>query len=220
MTSSEHTVLLCGEAARTAVWRQQIHGAGNHRVTATCSSLRDARALVRDFDVDVIVCDLRFSGATAIQLVRELRAGSGHAGTMILVVTPSASDPELLQCLSSGADSYYVDQGPGPSLDSRINEMIKGESKMSPEIARKVLDHFRRESTPRGSARAVDEMLNPLSLSNVERVVLVRLSQGQSVPEIASAERLSMHQVAKCVRALYRKMSWDLRADGLALELL
>ena len=48
---------------------------------------------------------------------------------------------------------------------------------------------------------------------------LLRLVQGQTVPEISTAEHLTMHQVAKCVRALYRKMAWDLRTSELSLQL-
>jgi DNA-binding NarL/FixJ family response regulator len=89
---------------------------------------------------------------------------------------------------------------------------------MSPTIARQVLDHFEQQDPARTRAKPVDEMLNPLLLSELERAVLMRVAQGQSVPDIASSENRTMHQIAKCIRGLYRKMTWDLRATGLSLE--
>ena len=60
-------------------------------------------------------------------------------------------------------------------------------------------------------------MMNPLTLSGQERSILLRLVQGQSVPDIASAERLHVPHVARTIRGLYRKMEWDLRAGDLQL---
>lgn len=220
MNPSAQIVLLCSDATRAAAWRTQIDTQQRHQVAAVGQSAPEAMALVSQIDPDAVVCELKLHDGRAIDLVRALRRGSRNAGTMILVIAPSADHPELLECLRHGADSYYVDNGPGPTLDGRIFEMLQGEAKMSPEIARKVLDHFRREGpAAHGGRRSMEEMLNPLLMSALERVILMRLSQGQSVPEIAEAERLSMHQIAKCIRGLYRKMAWDLRAGDLALEL-
>lgn len=220
MNPSAQIVLLCSDAPRAAAWRAQIDAQQRHQVAAVGQSATEAMALVSQIDPDAVVCELKLFDGRAIDLVRALRRGSRNAGTMILIIAPSADHPELLECLRHGADSYFVDNGPGPTLDGRIFEMLQGEAKMSPEIARKVLDHFRREGpAANGARRSMEELLNPLLMSALERVILMRLSQGQSVPEIASAERLSMHQIAKCIRGLYRKMAWDLRAGGLALEL-
>jgi DNA-binding NarL/FixJ family response regulator len=220
MNPSAQIVLLSSDPARAAAWRSQIDAQSRHQVAAVGQSATEAMALVTQIDPDAVVCELKLHDGRAIDLVRALRRGSRNAGTMILIIAPSADHAELLECLRHGADSYYVDNGPGPTLDGRIFEMLQGEAKMSPEIARNVLDHFRREGpSPHGGRRSMEEMLNPLLMSALERVILMRLSQGQSVPEIATAERLSMHQIAKCIRGLYRKMAWDLRAGGLALEL-
>jgi DNA-binding NarL/FixJ family response regulator len=220
MNTTAQVVLLCSHPARAAAWQQQIDQQKRHQVAAIGRNATEGVTLVAQVDPDAVVCELKIGDGRAIDLVRALRRGTSHAGTMILIIAPSADHPELLECLRHGADSYFVDNGPGPTLDSRIFEMLQGEAKMSPEIARQVLDHFRREGPAmHGGRRSMEEMLNPLLLSALERVVLMRLSQGQSVPDIAAAERLSMHQIAKCIRGLYRKMAWDLRAGGLALEL-
>ncbi len=222
MTTSDlpKILLICREPARAEHWRAQIAAEGRHHVAAVGQSAAEALTLVTQIDPDAIVCDLQLADGRAIDLVRRLRQGKGGSDAMILIIAPSGENPDLLACLREGADSYYVDRGPGPSLDSRLHEMLRGEAKMSVDIARQVLDHFRRNGPIHQGARPVDQMLNPLLLSDLERAVLIRLSQGQSVPDIASHERVSIHQIAKCVRALYRKMVWDLRAGGLSLELI
>jgi DNA-binding NarL/FixJ family response regulator len=216
-TSLPQLLLICRDAARTEQWRAQIAAGGRHDIVAVGRSAVEAATLVTQMDPDAIVCELQLLDGRAIDLVRGLRRGTGFPGLMILIIAPSADNPDLRECLRHGADSYFVDQGPGPSLDSRIHEMLQGESKMSPEIARDVLDHFRRSGPLNQGVRPVDEMLNPLLLTSQDRSILVRLSQGQSVPDIASAEKLRIPQVARCIRALYRKMEWDLRAGSLQL---
>jgi DNA-binding NarL/FixJ family response regulator len=220
MTYAIHFTLLCGDPRRALAWRRQIEAGGKHKVKAIGHSAAEAPALIRRSDPDVLVCNLHLADGPATELVRRLRQGATNMGVMILMVTPSADDPILVECLRHGADSYYIDNGPGPTLASRVEQMLQGESKMSPTIAQQVLEHFQRQDADGQRAGPVDEMLNPLLLSDLERSVLLRVAQGQSVPEIASAEKKTMHQVAKCIRGLYRKMAWDLRAIGLSLELL
>lgn len=212
-------IVMSRDAARAAQWRAEIAAAGRHQVAAVGQSAVEAVTLVTQIDPDAVICDLQLLDGRAIDLVRRLRQGNGSTA-MILIVAPSADNPDLLACLRQGADSYYVDQGPGPTLDSRVHEMLQGEAKMSADIARQVLDHFRRDGPIHQGAGPLDQMLNPLLLSDLERAVLIRLSQGQSVPAVANAERVSVHQIAKCVRTLYRKMAWDLRAGSLSLQLL
>jgi DNA-binding NarL/FixJ family response regulator len=220
MTASPNSILLVGPPERVSNWRATLETTGRHGVVGAAASVREALALGKQLDPEVLITDLQLADATAIDLVRHLRRGSAGGGAFILIVAPAADEPRLLQCLSAGADSYYVDTGPGPTLASRVDEMLKGEAKMSPEIALKVLAHFRGSARPWHGVRAVDDIQNPLDLTRVERLVLVRLSHGDSVPEIARVEKLSIHEVAKCIRALYRKMSWDLKAEGLALQLI
>ena len=86
------------------------------------------------------------------------------------------------------------------------------------EALANAIRHGNQQDPARTRAKPVDEMLNPLLLSELERAVLMRVAQGQSVPDIASSENRTMHQIAKCIRGLYRKMTWDLRATGLSLE--
>jgi DNA-binding NarL/FixJ family response regulator len=220
MTYAINVALLCRDHRRAEEWRRQLETDGKHQVVAIGQWAADAAALIKHADPDVLVSELELADGPAAELVRGLRQGNSGMGLMILMVTPAADDPVLLECLRLGADSYYI-EGPGPTLTSRVAEMLSGEAKMSPAIAKQVLDHFCRPGGQKlVGARPMDEAQNPLLLSQHERSVLLRLAQGQSVPQIATAERLTMHEVAKCVRGLYRKMSWDLRTSGLALELL
>jgi DNA-binding NarL/FixJ family response regulator len=216
-TNLPQLLLMSRDLDRAEMLRTQITDEGRHHVAAVGRSAVEAATMVSQLDLDAIVCELQLLDGRALDLVRTLRRGTGYPGLMILIIAPSADDPELRECLRRGADSYYVDRGPGPSLDSRIHEMLQGESKMSPEIARDVLDHFRRNAPKDNGLRVVDEMLNPLLLTAQDRSILIRLSQGQSVPDIATAEQLRIPQVARCIRALYRKMEWDLRAGSLEL---
>jgi DNA-binding NarL/FixJ family response regulator len=219
MSSTAEIVLLCRDPHRAVHWREQLDNQGRHHVSAIRRTCAEGAAVVDKIDPDVVVCETELLDGPAPGLIRHVKRGAAHAGTRILIIAASADDPVLQESLRCGADSYFVDNGPGPSLSSRVEEMLKGESKMSPEIARQVLDHFMRQGPARLGQRTVHDLLDPLIISDLERGVLLRLTQGQSVPDIASAERLSIHQVAKCIRGLYRKMAWDLRAGDLKLEL-
>ena len=219
MTAPADILLLCREPERALALRKNIQANGSHRVVDYSPTAAAVASMVVKHDPDVLVTDLQLADGPVLDLVRRLRTGAGHMHMLILMIAPTPDDPALLDCLRNGADSYYIDHGPGPTLATRIDEMLNGESKMSPDIAQKVYDHFRRQGVMGKPARPMDEVLNPLALTRVEVGVLLRLVQGQTVPEISTAEHLTMHQVAKCVRALYRKMAWDLRTSELSLQL-
>jgi len=218
------TVLIAGStAARNQVWRDELQQAG-WLVLEPVRSFAGARLQLHRHDPDLLIAELRLPDGTVLDMVRTLRLGLGRGGhakhAQILVLTQGGpGDPLLLDALHDGADSFLdlTDPQAAP-LATRAAETLAGEADIAPWIARHLLDHFEQyRPAPFGTA-AVDEMISPLALSFDERLLLRQLAMGLRLADVARLEKLPTRTLAARVRAIYRKMQWDLRAGNLTLQ--
>jgi len=158
---------------------------------------------------DVLIVDLRLRASHVRALLGSLR-GSGLFGRpLILALTMSVEDPGLIDALRHGADGYFVHARSALSLPAAIEQLIKGESTMTPQIARQVKAQFDaggwHETEFGGDGR------NPLRLSEADQLLLQWTSEGYLVNEVARGLQMSPQAVGVRMRAIYRKLQFDAR---------
>jgi DNA-binding NarL/FixJ family response regulator len=209
--------IVCQDPQHAAQQRISLEATPELRVLGIDAHQRRACAVVTDLRPEVLVTTLRAQDGPVLSLLQELRDRNAPHRPKVLLITPSADDPRLLDALRAGGDSYWVETaGPGVSLAARVTQLLRGEAEMSASIARALLLHFKRGE--RGlRASQVAEMLNPLVLNGGERTVLQALADGLAVPEVAVEQRLSLHQVRTRIHAIYRKLHWDCKASTFSL---
>jgi DNA-binding NarL/FixJ family response regulator len=150
-------------------------------------------------------------------LLGDLRQGGRRTRPQVLVTLMSHDDAVLLQALRAGADGYWVHANSPEALIESLQEVARGESPMSPMIARQVLSHFE-SPAHRRLADTMTEALNPLVLTGMERQILQWLAQGYLIDEIAQQWHASVHTVACGIRRVYQKLQFDIRANGLSMN--
>ena len=197
---------LVGEALR-----KFIASEAGLRVTAVAGSLAQARTLLAQGGVDLLVADLRVGSERLVELLRERRMLGVAGQPQVLVVAISPEDPHLMQALRQGADGYYIHGSPTKALARVIRQVLAGESPMSASIARRLQAHFKRAEPDRSGV----ERNESAGLTNSERKTLQRLSQGYLLHEIAQELQTSEHSVGLRSRSLYRKLQLDLSASAL-----
>jgi DNA-binding NarL/FixJ family response regulator len=159
---------------------------------------------------------LRVQDGEVQPLLTELRQGARSPGPHVLVTMLSHDDALLLEALRSGADGYWIHTQPSDVLIAALEQVWRGESPISPTIARQVLSHFRQPAQP--STDTMTEALNPLVLTGTEQEILQWVAQGYLIDEIAQQWQSSVHSVACGIRRVYHKLQFDLRASGLSLK--
>lgn len=193
--------------------RQAINAEPGLRVTGLFGSLELARRHLSQVGADVLVADLRIGQERLVELLRERLDGGPEARPLVLVIAMSMDDPRLMQALRFGADGYFIHGSPTKALPRAIHQVLAGESPISPPIARRLQAHFKH---PGGTARSLQHAV-PLApeLTDTERQMLNRVSQGYLLHEIAREMHTSEHNVGLGTRSLYRKLQHDLRAGNL-----
>jgi NarL family two-component system response regulator LiaR len=144
---------------------------------------------------DVILLDLLMPRMDGIEVTR--RAIAEDPETRILVLTSFAADDKVFPAIKAGALGYLLkDTGP-EELVRAIRRVHRGESSLSPAIARKVLQEISRPASQPLTAE-------PLTEREVE--VLQVLATGKSNQEIAAELMISEATVRTHVSNILGKL--------------
>jgi DNA-binding NarL/FixJ family response regulator len=175
--------------------------------------VKEALGELRLQSFDLALVDLGLpdgSGHEVLNALRELQPQS-----ISVVVTIHDDDEHLFPALQAGAFGYLLKEQPQDLLVAQLHRIAQGEPPLSPSIARRVISYFTQAQTRR--SLQVQALEDQIALSERENDVLLRVSKGFTLPEIAKQLSISRHTVADHVKQIYRKLGVSSRAEA-ALE--
>jgi len=196
--------------------RALIDASDEFWVSDSVHTVEQARQLMRHSVPDILVTDMRVQDGEVHTLLSELRQATRSPGPHILVTMVAHDDVQLLEALRAGADGYWVHTKAPEALITSLQQVWRGESPISPTIARQVLSHFRAPDRP--AFDTMTEALNPLVLTGTEQEILQWAAQGYLIDEIAQQWQSSVHSVACGIRRVYHKLQFDRAASSLSLR--
>ena len=175
--------------------------------------VRDALELVASIKFDLALLDLGLPDGSGVEVVEALR--DQQPETQSVVVTIHDDDEHLFPALQAGAFGYLLKEQPRELIAEQLKRMSAGEPPLSPSIARRVIAHFAAQAAVK-PARSTP-VAPRAALSERETEVLLRVAKGFTLPEIGDQMNLSRHTIADYVKAVYRKLNVNSRAEA-ALE--
>lgn len=110
-------------------------------------AIEQALALVPD----VIVMDLQMPRASGVVATREITSKLPSVG--VVVLTTFDQDDLVFEAIRAGARAYLLKDAVEEEVLDTIRAVHRGESRLSPSIARKVMEQFRRFDTPSAQTR-------------------------------------------------------------------
>lgn len=155
----------------------------------------------------VVLFDINLPGMNGIECVRKLKPRLPD--TQFLMVTVYEDANHIFDALAVGASGYLLKQMRRNELLDALKDVHAGGSPMSSQIARKVVQSFRRNETE----TADGEMIG---LSQREREVLELLARGYLYKEIAEMLKISVQTVNTYIRRIYEKLHVRSRAQAVA----
>ncbi|HET7527319.1 MAG TPA: hypothetical protein VFK10_15365 [Burkholderiaceae bacterium] len=209
-------VLVVREPALALSWRGVL-AAGGHEVVAVTNAARSARALLAQHQPDLVLCEVRLIDGTALAMIEWLAALPQRP--LVVAAAPDEGDALLLPALRAGADNVSVLHAHPESLLAVVNQTLRGETALSTPMAHALLDHFERSRAPRQHALSIGDEQSPLQLEPPQRELLMRIAAGYRPDQVAAACRLSAAELGRRLRAIVRKLQWDVRAGSLTLQL-
>ncbi|MCR6643706.1 MAG: response regulator transcription factor [Terricaulis sp.] len=165
-------------------------------------SVRAALAALETAPFRIALIDLGLPDGSGLDVARAIKAN--NLETFCIVTTILGDDASIVGALAAGADGYLLKDQPADILARQIRETLDGRPALSPAIARRLMEHFKRTGPAAEDA----------ALTQRERDVLAHVGRGLRNHEAAKALGISDHTVAGHIKSVYRKLGISTRAEA------
>lgn len=167
----------------------------------------DAETALKELTADpvnVALFDVNLPGMNGIECIRRLKII--HPGIQCMVLTVYDKPDTIFEALKAGAISYLLKSTPSEKIIEAIEEVNKGGSPISSQIARRIIEAF-----------AIKEKTNEYfqDLTRREQELLEQLSKGYRYREIADKLFISIETVRTHIRNVYEKLQVNNRTEAL-----
>jgi DNA-binding NarL/FixJ family response regulator len=153
---------------------------------------------------NVVLMDINLPGMSGVDAVKRLKPLLPDTQFVMLTVYEDAD--HIYNALAAGATGYLLKQTPRAELLGAVEDVHRGGSPMTSNIARKVVQSFKQTAPLSGTEQ----------LSHREQEVLELLARGFLYKEIAEHLNISVPTVNTYVRRMYEKLHVRSRAQAVA----
>ena len=145
---------------------------------------------------DVVLMDIEMPGMNGIEAVKVIK--QQFPEIQILMQTIFHDDDNIFNAVCAGASGYILKTTSPEGYMEAIRDVFNGGSPMTGSVARRVLDLFQQNITPKGNT---DYQLTPK-----EKEILQQLIKGKSYKMIADAVGSSYETVRTHMKNIYAKL--------------
>jgi DNA-binding NarL/FixJ family response regulator len=145
------------------------------------------------------------SGIEGVQILRER-----YPAMAPIMLTVYNDDNRIFRAVCAGACGYLLKNTPPVRLVEALREVAEGGAVMSPQVAIRVTELFRKTHTPGQFSSG---------LSPQELRLLKLLTQGHQNKTAAAEMGLSVHTVSYYLRSIYEKLHVHSRSEAVARAL-
>ena len=179
---------------------------------------------------DVVLMDLHMPLKGGVAATREITRAL--PGTQVLVLTTLDDDETVFEAVRAGAHAYLLKDAAEDELLETIRALRHGESRLTPQIARKVMDQFRRlaqsskADPPGGDSPGADPaaartrepaaataLLVTEALTDKEEKILELIAEGMSNRQIGATLFLAEGTIKNYVSRIMEKLHANTRTE-------
>jgi len=183
-------------------WAKLIDSLPGFVCSQTFGSAEEALRVIPTTNPDLVLMDIFLLRMSGIECTARLKLQMPKL--QILILTAVEDDELVFMALEAGADGYLLKRTKPEDLRAAMLDVLGGGAPMTSEIARRVVESFRRSSKLKPDVR----------LTTREEEVLMLLSKGYSNKEIASQLAISVETVGSHLKHIYEKMHVRSRAEA------
>lgn len=176
-------------------------------VVGDFASCTNAAEIAGNLLPDVVIMDIDMPGINGIEGLRQIKETKPN--TSIIMYTVFEDDDKLFDSLCAGANGYLLKNSPYERLVDAIKDVLQGGAPMSPTIAKKVLNSFKKQPSKETN----------YALSDREIEILAYLVKGFSYKMIASECFISLATVQAHIKNIYTKLHVNCGREAVVIAL-
>ncbi|MCH8494990.1 MAG: response regulator transcription factor [Balneolales bacterium] len=184
-------------------WSTFINFEKDMKVVTTHESVESALESDKMSDLDVLILDISLPGMSGIDGIKHIRDKNERVA--IIMATIHDDDENIFNALKAGAIGYLMKKVTPDLFVQAIRDAFRGESPITPNIARKVIGTFHHS-----------KIMAEFELTEREHQILMELSKGLSYSAIGREIFLSEDGVRHHVRNIYRKLQVNSKAEAVS----
>jgi DNA-binding NarL/FixJ family response regulator len=190
-------------------WVKVLNAHPKLKCLAASESGEDALRKFPECQPDVVLMDINLPGMSGIQCTALLKERLPK--TQILMVTVYSNNNSVFEALQAGASGYILKNNSSEEVIRSIIEVVEGGAPMTGQIARRVIEAFRRRP-PKG--------LKEAQLTTRETEILQLIAKGYANKEIASQLDVGVSTVRTHIEHIYEKLHVHCRTEAAAKYLI
>lgn len=160
---------------------------------------------VTDSEPDVVLMDIDMPRVNGIEGVRIIKETAPE--TNVLMHTIFDDDEKIFRSLAAGADGYILKTSTPLELYNAIKDVSTGGAPMSPGVAKKVLESFRKSNTTDSEVA---------ELSEREMEILLMLTKGYTYKRISAECNISIDTTRTHIKNIYTKLHVNCSTEAVA----
>lgn len=157
---------------------------------------------------DVLLMDIQLPGMSGIEGISIIK--KEYPDIEIIMLTIYHDSHKIFDSLCAGASGYLLKHTSLPEIKESIEALVQGGAPMSPQIARKVIQHFK-QPEPQNKPES--------DLTSRELDIVNGLVDGLSYKLIADRYDISIDTVRAHIRNIYKKLHVNSKAEVIAKSL-
>jgi DNA-binding NarL/FixJ family response regulator len=187
-------------------------------VVGQASNGVEAVNLAQLLQPDVVLMDLHMPLKGGVAATREITRA--RPATQVLVLTTLDDDETVFEAVRAGAHAYLLKDAAEAELLETIRALRRGESRLTPQIARKVMDQFQRLAADAPAIRSAGSAAAPSgaafvaeALTDKEQKILELIAEGMSNRQIAQSVFLAEGTIKNYVSRIMEKLHANTRTE-------
>ena len=185
-----------------------IDGTEGYRCAQRFGSMEEALDPLGRDPPDVALLDIGLPGISGIEGIRPLHERC--PGLPVLVLTVYNDDERIFAALCAGACGYLLKKTPKARILECIEDVLDGGAPMSPDVARRVVELFRKFRPPQDA---------DYHLTKQELRLLTLLGEGHYYKTAAGELGITINTVSSHMRHIYEKLQVHSKSEAVAKAL-